>query len=524
MGSARSFLAGSAFVEHRLRGDRFVRVGPVDGLEHAVLQPARVHLGVERLAAGEAAEVRVRPRQSEEPHLQRQLDLRLEAGPRAAHVARPGDQPEALRTGESRAHHDERPRRRQRLAMGFVHQSRPLVTVGVVHLVAGCLQADIAEPMDAVARMHFGLAQVAPGARHALVEEAPIKAGEPGARVVVENIDQAGVAEEEIEAPRCIGDVARQRAVRHRTVPVVRRRENERLGDRDRADAVAGEVGNHVLGVRPRLPIPVEVAHVTLDVGPEPVQVEHDGVEGDALATERSHGRARFFFVSVAEARSEVAQRPARRQRLAAGGIDVVVDQFRIAGAGDHDVGGAAGHGFELQHVVLRRADVEETRGGIIEDDHVAIVRHDGGQAVIHLRRRPRVTVARLVVERQALAASIHAQHALAAAQDLLVRLERKAKTAHRLAREIAVFFLDQRSPVMEPRQRDRRALNRDAQLARVEKQSRVVDGQRRGDRRRSRVERERRQLAYAGLAVVSLDRSLVDRGEAQRSDARFDA
>jgi hypothetical protein len=109
-----------------------LRVRTEDGLEHAVLQPARVQLIVQ-YRVGEAAQVRVHIADALHAHLQRDLRLRLQSAPAAVHIARPWNDAVALRARVTGAHQDEGALGREVLLVAFRHQPRPLVAVDVVH-------------------------------------------------------------------------------------------------------------------------------------------------------------------------------------------------------------------------------------------------------------------------------------------------------------------------------------------------------------------------------------------------------
>ncbi len=498
-------------VEDGLGRDVLLRMRAVDGLEYAVLQPADVHLLVELLAAGETTEIGVHVGEAEQPALQRELDLGLQSAPRTADVTGPGHEAVALRTRETRAHHDQRARVRVLLDLALVHHLGPLVAVGVVDLVTGRFDALVRQPVQGVARVHLGLAEVAPGRGHALLEQHFVGLPEPVGRVLVKHVDETGVAEVEIEAARFAGRRPGKHVLLYGVVPAFRGAQDERLGDRDRLDAVRGEIGDHVFGRRPGLAVPVEVAHVALDVRAEPVDVENDGIERDLLVFEALYDVARLLLGVITEARGEVAEGPARRQRLPAGRVRVVADQLGVGAARDDDVRRAAPDSLELQHVFLGVADVEPAARRIVEDDHVLVRRHDGRQAVIHLLRCGRVAVARLVVQRHALAAPVHAHDALAAAEDLLAILEREAETAQRVVGEIAVLLLDERLTVTEVGHAYRRLVDDGGDAVDLEGDRGV------GRRHRGREfivlrrQRERRQLLDAVLGVMHLECRIVD-------------
>ncbi len=132
--------------------------------------------------------------------MQAELDLRFEAAPAAGHVPSPGDYAVTLRAGEAGAHHDHRPHVRVGCDLPLVDHPGPHVAVGVVHLVAGRLDPGVRQPVQCIGRMHLGFAQVAPGACNTLVEQPPVVLPEPVPRSLVEDVDEAGIAEVEVEA------------------------------------------------------------------------------------------------------------------------------------------------------------------------------------------------------------------------------------------------------------------------------------------------------------------------------------
>ena len=390
-------------------------------------------------------------------------------------------------------------------------------------LVAAGRDAGVAEPVHRVAGVHLGLAEVAPGRRRALLEQHAVRLPEPVARGLVEDVDEAGIAEIEIERLRYARDIERQRGLVDRVLPAFRRRQDKRLGDRDRAYAVFGKVADHVFRRRERVAVPVELAHVALDVRAEPVDVEDDGIERHVGALEAPHDVARLFLGAIAETRREIAERPARRQRLAAGDAGERLDQCRIGVAGRDNVRRAARDGLELQHVLLGARDVEPAARRVVERDDVALARQYRRQAVVHLPRLGRVAVVRLVVKRHALAAPVHAEHALAAAENFLFVVEPKAKPAQRLQRKVAVLLGDERCAVFQVGDADRLFVDDGGQPVdryRNRVGGFVDDG---GYRCRRTGFRKRRQLLDAGLAVVRLERGRVQRRQRQLANCRRD-
>ena len=318
--------------------------------------------------------------------------------------------------------------------------------VSVVDLIGRRIHAGIGHAVQSIGGMHLRLPEVAPGAGDSLLEQPLVEPPEPAPAVLVENVDEPGVAEKEIETARLARDASRERIVVDRVLPVGRTGEHEGFRDRDRAYAVPRKIPDHPFRVRKRVAVPVEVAHVALYLRTEPVEIENDGIQRDVLAAKPVYDVARLFLGPVAETRREVTECPAWRQRLPAGDIGVIGDELRVAAAGNDDVGGPPGHGLEFQHVRLGGADIEPAVRGVVEDDDVPVARQHGRQAVIHLvfvfRR---IAIGRPVVERHAAPAPIHAEYSLTAAEQFLAVVERKAQAAHRLVGEVAMLLRDER-------------------------------------------------------------------------------
>ena len=77
----------------------------------------------------------------------------------------------SLRSGETRAHQDQRTHVRIFLELPFEHHPGPGVAIGIVDFVAGRLDLRVAQPVQGVAGMHPPVRRVAPGCRRALLKE-----------------------------------------------------------------------------------------------------------------------------------------------------------------------------------------------------------------------------------------------------------------------------------------------------------------------------------------------------------------
>ena len=515
--------AGLAVVEYGFRRNVLLCMRAIDRLEYAVLEPAYVKLFVEYFTAGKTAQIRMDVGQPQQAHLQAELDLRLQAAPAPADVTGPGHHAVTLRAQKTGTHQDHGPGVRVTAGLVLVHHFRPDVAVRVVDFVGGRLDPCIAQPVQGVRRVYLGLAEVPPGAGDTDVEQRLVGAPEPLSGVLVEDVDESGVTEIEVEPFRRARGVASQYPVRRRILPALRRGQDERFGYRHRADSTPGKVPDHVSRIRPGFPVPVEITHVPLDVGPEPVDVQDDGVQRYVRAFEPSDDIAGFGLVAVAESGGIVAEGPARRQRLAAGRVGIVADQRRITVARDDDVGRASAHRLELQHVLLGGGDVQPAAGAVVEGDDVLVARQHRRQAVIHLLRFGLVAVVRAVVERQAPAAPVHAHDALAAAQDFFVFVQPKPEPAKRIVGEIAVFLGNEYPAVLLESQPHRRFVDDRGQSVDPEPEVRLyvadVDCHVFG----KLCECERRQLFDAVLLVVHLESRVVDGPDAQLADTRFD-
>ena len=98
-----------------------------------------------------------------------------------------------------------------------------------------------------------------------------------------------------------------------------------------------------------------------MDLGAEPVQVEDHGIQRDVLAAKPAHDVAHFLLGAVAEARCEVAERPARRERLPSRYVGVIADEFRVIAAGNHQVGRSSGNGLEVEQIETFGLDYART-------------------------------------------------------------------------------------------------------------------------------------------------------------------
>nr|GEU28480.1 hypothetical protein [Tanacetum cinerariifolium] len=417
-GVARQRFGGGIAV-HGFGWHFFLRVRAEYGLEHAVLQPARVQFVVLH-RVGEAAQVRVHIAGALHAHLQRDFRLRLQAAPAAVDVARPRDDAVALRARVAGAHQDERPLGREVLLVAFGHQARPLVAIDVVHLVGA------AGGVAHGGGVQLRLAQVAPYACHALLAQPFINIPQPVLARCAKNVDQARVAEEEIVRQRLAVRPRAQDVLVERFLPAARRVDDERLGNDHRLHAALLEVGHHAGGVGKAVLVPCQVAHRALDLLAEPVQVEHDGVERDVVRCKLRNGFARLRFRVIAEAHGEVAERPARRQRLPAGQAGVVAHHVLPRVARDHLVSLAPANGFPRQAVGLLAVEIEVAGLGVIEVQRIQFRRHRNRHAVVELLRGGAVAVVGLVVQRKAVAAPVHAHCARAGAVQRFAAVERE--------------------------------------------------------------------------------------------------
>ncbi|EEF27476.1 conserved hypothetical protein, partial [Ricinus communis] len=460
-GGARQRLHGRG-AEDRLGRHLFLRVRTEDRLEHAVLQPAHVQLVVQH-GPGKAAQVGMHVRLALHAHLQRDFHLRLEAAPAPLHVARPRDHAEALRSRVTRAHQDERPFLRivARIAVG--DQFRPFVAVDVVDLVRR------AGGMARGGRMRFRFAQIAPPAGDAARLEVLVDIPEPVARLRLEHVDEARVPEEEIEDERLALRIRREDALLRGVLPALRRRQHERFRDEDGLDALPAEIRHHRFRAGEAVAVPREVAHRALDGLAEPVQVEHDGIQRDAVRDEFFHDGARLAFRVVAEAAREIAERPARRQRLAARQAGRFVHQLRPVVTRDHLVRLAAAHHFVAQGAVLAAVEIEPAGPRIVEVDRVLVRRHGHRDAIAHLVRAVAEPVRRPVVQAEAVAAPVHADGARPGAVQRLVALEREFDAFQFPRMAVALLLGDERPALVGVADAQRRFVHRDRDAVRDE-------------------------------------------------------
>jgi hypothetical protein len=200
--------------------------------------------------------------------------------------------------------------------------------------------------------------------------------------------------------------------------------------------------------------------------------------------------------------------------------VGVVADEFRVIVAGDDEVSRAPRNGLEVQHVRLGGADVEPAARRVVEDDDVLVARQHGRQAVVHLVLvLGGVAVGRLVVERHAPAAAVHAEHALAAAEQLLAVIQCEADAAQGFVRVVAVLFGDQRQAIAQEVHANRRFFDDGAQPVDRELERIAVVHDAGGHCRRRAGEGEGRQLPDAVFAVVDFEGRVVDRGDAHLAD-----
>ena len=116
-----------------------------------------------------------------------------------------------------------------------------------------------------------------------------------------------------------------------------------------------------------------------------------------------------------------------------------------------------------------------------------------------------------LVVQRHAVAAAVHAEHALAATHDLLAVVEREAEPDARLVAEVARGFgdeIDAVTPVLDAQRR----LVDDGGQPRRRVLERLAGIREAGpDLRRRAGQRERRELRDIRFAVMHLEAGVVD-------------
>lgn len=404
-------------------------VRPEDGRKGRELQPAHVQLAI-AFAAGKAARVAVHVGDAAHGHAQQHRQLRAEAAPVAAHVAGPGKDAEALRAGKAAAVERKETLVGVLLCIVFIQHLRPVVAVNVVHFV-GAEEAlripEVAEVVVQVGRVALGLAEVAPPAFHAEVHLLFIELPEPGLGIVAKQVEQAAAAEVEVgKVVGLAGAVYRQEGLRSRVVG--RRFHQERLGDEDGVDALLFKTADHAFGVGPLLAVhPIEVAHGVLDGVAEPEQVEDDGFHGHALAGHFCEDIGHLRLASVAEAAHEVAEGPARRQGLRAGELVVGRECLRVV-AQQHVHAPLARGGAPFEGAGGLLADVGIAARGVVEEEGVAVGGGEVGHAVIEVVGALAVAVPGVVVEREAVAAAVEGQGALAAAEDALAAAEGEAE------------------------------------------------------------------------------------------------
>ncbi len=121
------------------------------------------------------------------------------------------------------------------------------------------------------------------------------------------------------------------------------------------------------------------------------------------------------------------------------------------------------------------------------------------------------------------MAAPVHAEHALAAAHDLLAVVETEAEADFILAGVIARGFLHEVLSVAEVADAQRRLVDERRQLFGRKDERRFRFLEIRAQLRRSAGERERRVLRCVLRSVVDLETGLVDNGEPELPDVRFD-
>ena len=257
---------------------------------------------------------------------------------------------------------------------------------------------------------------------------------------------------------------------------------------------------------------------MALDIGAKPIDVEYHSVKRDIFVPESPHDVASFFFAVVTEARGEITEGPAWRKRLPARDVGVIADKRRVRVPCDDDIRAAARHGFELQDVFLGVPDVEPATCRVVEHKHVLVRRHDDGQAVVHLLRLGRVSIARLVVERQAVAPAVHAEHALTAAEYFLAIFQREAKATRRFVGKVAVLLGDERLIIAIERHAHGRLVDDRLDAFYRERDARLRFFNRARAPARAGLGRqcERRELLYAVFEVMHLERRVIDRSNAK--------
>ena len=227
--------------------------------------------------------------------------------------------------------------------------------------------------LETVGRKDRGFVHVVPETGDAFVERLLVQRAPPRARLRIGEIGKRADAGPDFLVQFLAGRVAHIDA---RVAPaavdrIVGIELHSGIDDRHRMEAVAAQIGEHLLRLGEGLRVPGEDA-----VAVHVVDVEMDHVGRDLLFAERVRDFGDFVLRHIRIARLLIAERPQRRQRGAAGQRGVVAQHVRrsaFRAAREHVVVQLAAVGAEGVAVRIGLAHVEDAAPGVVEEHTVAL-------------------------------------------------------------------------------------------------------------------------------------------------------
>src|SRR5690606_4569156 len=96
-------------------------------------------------------------------------------------------------------------------------------------------------------------------------------------------------------------------------------------------------IGNHFFEVGEAVAEDFQIAHGSLDVFAEPVEIENDGIDGDFFVAKFFDGSLGVLLRMITETTGEISERPSRWQRLTASEQSIMGNQF-LPGIGGDDL------------------------------------------------------------------------------------------------------------------------------------------------------------------------------------------
>ena len=211
------------------------------------------------------------------------------------------------------------------------------------------------------------------------VEQRAVVVAPPGARVGVREVgERAHARPDRVAVLVAVDRLAEQAALAPLGVDRIALVDlHARVDDRDRPEALLGELGDQPGRVGVALGVPGEDA-----VAVHVLDVEVEAVAGDVALAELARQPEDLLGAGVAPARLVVAERPQRRQRHAPGQLRVAGEHVARRGAGE-DVG---------DHVAARRLVADALRVGLgeVDLDAVRVVEEDAVRPPVAQREHER--------------------------------------------------------------------------------------------------------------------------------------